>query len=204
MWTRRSGPCSRRARRGRSRRIAPRPRPRRGRAEGNICRNICVRLCATARKHVYQKSLRCVHDTLELLSRQFGILRSSARGSCRAVRRARECLRPRGRSPPYTRPAARTAAAAMYCVHWPERIVVRVTLSRFTASLWGGKNRAACCGIDLCHKHILYSVFCIFVDSCPRERSLSRGSLDAQCRASSAPLRDLLDAPTALAAILRV
>jgi hypothetical protein len=50
------------------------------------------------------------------------------------------------------------------------KIAVRVTLSRFSPSLW------------------------IVV----RERSLRQ--LDAQCRASSAPVRDLLDAPTALAA----
>jgi hypothetical protein len=39
----------------------------------------------------------------------------------------------------------------------------------------------------------LIAVYRVVVDSCPRERQ-------AQCRASSAPLRDLLDAPTAVAA----
>jgi hypothetical protein len=65
------------------------------------------------------------------------------------------------------------------------KIAVRVTLSRFTASLWIAVQ--------------VSQVYFVFVFVFVSKRDHSR-QLDAQCRASSAPLRDLLDAPTALAA----
>ena len=54
--------------------------------------------------------------------------------------------------------------------------------------------------VDVLQSRSAFVVLLPLAGSITREITLGKKKLDAQCRASSAPLRDLLDAPTALAA----